>query len=114
MTDRKIDLVFFETQTGRQPVLEWLKELPRADRHTIGQDLMRLQWRWPVGMPLCRSLRDGLWEVRSSLPNNRIARVIFCAHDGELVALHAFIKKRQKTPHDELDLALTRKKELNS
>jgi phage-related protein len=114
MADRKIGLVFFETRAGKQPVLDWLKELPRADRLAIGQDLMRLQWRWPVGMPLCRSLRDGLWEVRSSLPSNRIARVIFCAHDGELVALHGFIKKSQKTPHDDLDLALTRKKELNS
>lgn len=113
MTDRKIELVFFETQTGRQPVLEWLKELPRADRHAIGQDLMRLQWRWPVGMPLCRSLRGGLWEVRSSLPSSRIARVIFCDHAGDLVALHGFIKRSQKTPQHELDLALTRKKELD-
>ena len=74
---------------------------------------MRLQWRWPVGMPLCRSLGDGLWEVRSSLPGNRIARVIFCAHDGALVALHGFIKKSQKAPKADLDLAGKRKKELD-
>lgn len=73
---------------------------------------MRVQWRWPVGMPLCRPLGSGLWEVRSSLPSNRIARVIFCAHEGELVALHGFIKKTRKTPKDDLDLAAKRKKEL--
>lgn len=73
---------------------------------------MRVQWRWPVGMPLCRSLRDGLWEVRSALPSDRIARVIFCAHDGVLVALHGFTKKTQKTPADDLDLARKRTKEL--
>src|ERR1700733_11067915 len=106
MADHKIELVFFETPAGRQPVLDWLKELPREDRHAIGQDLMRVQWRWPVGMPLCRSLGKGLWEVRSSLPSDRIARVIFCAHEGELVALHGFIKKSQKTPQDNLNLAL--------
>ena len=87
--------------------------LSRLDRLAIGQDLERVQYRWPVGMPLCRSLRDGLWEVRTALPSDRIARVIFCAHDGELVALHGFIKKSQKTPKDDLEVALKRKKELD-
>lgn len=114
MAGDKIELVFFQTPAGNQPVLDWLKELPREDRHAIGQDLMRVQWRWPVGMPLCRNLRNGLWEVRSSLPSDRIARVIFCAHEGELVALHGFIKKNQKTPKDDLDLALQRKKEVDT
>ena len=112
MAGDKIDLVFFETSTGNQPVLEWLKGLPRDDRHAVGQDLLRVQYRWPVGMPLCRNLGNGLWEVRSNLPSNRIARVIFCLDDGVLLALHAFIKKTQKTPKDDLDLALKRKKEL--
>jgi phage-related protein len=110
---RKIELVFFVTLSGNQPALEWLRGLPSEDRHAIGQDLMRLQWRWPVGMPLCRNLGDGLWEVRSSLPSSRIARVICCAHDGSLVALHGFIKKSQKTPQADLELALQRKKELD-
>ena len=109
-----IELVFFATPAGNEPVLDWLRELPREDRHTVGQDLMRLQWRWPVGMPLCRSLGKGLWEVRSSLASGRIARIIFCAHEGELVALHGFIKKTQKTPAGDLELALNRMKELTA
>ena len=112
MAVKKIPLVFFQTPSGNEPVLDWLKELPREDRHAIGQDLMRVQWRWPVGMPLCHNLRNGLWEVRSALPSDRIARVIICAHDGELVALHGFIKKAQKTPKDDLALALKRRKEI--
>lgn len=67
MTDgpspQKIPLVFFRTAAGSEPVREWLKELPEAERHTIGQDLLRAQWRWPVGMPLCRPLGNGLWEI---------------------------------------------------
>lgn len=114
MAGEKIELVFFATPAGNQPVLTWLQALPREDRHAVGQDLMRLQWRWPVGMPLCRSLGKGLWEVRSALPSDRIARVIFCPHDGALVALSGFIKKSQKTPQDEIDLALKRKKELDA
>jgi phage-related protein len=80
---------------------------------TVGQDLQRVQYCWPVGMPLCRSLRNGLWDVCSSLPSDRIARVIFCADEGELVALHGFIKKSPKTPKDDLDLAIKRKRELD-
>jgi phage-related protein len=74
---------------------------------------MRVQFRWPVGMPLCRPLGAGLWEVRSNLPSNRIARVMFCFRDGHLVALHGFIKKTQKTPADELELARKRKDEVS-
>ena len=107
---RKIPLVFFRSSAGAEPVLEWLKSLPADERKEIGRDLMRVQWRWPVGMPLCRSLGDGLWEVRSNLPG-RIARVLFCVRDGSIVALHGLIKKTQKTPQSDLDLAKKRMKE---
>ena len=109
----KIPLVFFRTVAGSEPVRDWLLDLAQEDRHAIGLDLMRVQFGWPVGMPLCRSLGKGLWEVRTTL-DNRIARVIFCFSDGELIALHGFIKKAQKTPKADLDLARERKKEYES
>lgn len=109
----KISLVFFRTAAGNEPVRDWLKELPPDDRRAIGQDLQRVQYRWPVGMPLARSLGRGLWEVRTNLASNRIARVIFCFHDDELVALSGFIKKSRKTPAAELVLATERMKELS-
>jgi phage-related protein len=58
-------------------------------------------------MPLCRSIkgRKGLWEIRSNLADGRIARVFFCAHEASMVLLHGFIKKSQKTPVHELDVA---------
>lgn len=108
---RKTPLVFYRTSAGAEAVLDWLKNLPPEERKEIGRDLMRAQWRWPVGMPLCRPLGRGLWEVRSNLPGNRIARVLFCIHDGEMVALHGFIKKTQKTPAADLELARKRMKE---
>jgi phage-related protein len=92
--------------------LDWLKSLPADERKEIGRDLMRVQWRWPVGMPLCRSLDDGLWEVRSNLPG-RIARVLFYIHGGSIVALHGFIKKTQKTAQADLDLAKKRMEEIS-
>jgi phage-related protein len=108
---RKIPLVFYRNSAGAEPVLAWLQSLPAEERKEIGRDLMRAQWRWPVGMPLCRSLGGGLWEVRSNLPG-RIARVLFCISDGRIVALHGLIKKTQKTPQADLDLARRRIKDI--
>jgi phage-related protein len=107
---KKIPLVFFCTRAGNEPVREWLKSLPEADRRAIGRDLMDVQFGWPVGMPLCRALSTGLWEVRTNL-GERTARVIFSFSRGELVALHGFIKKTQKTPQTDIELAAKRKKE---
>jgi len=109
---RKIELVFFRNDAGGEPVRGWLKGLDEAERRAIGTDLLRAQWRWPVGMPLCRPLGKGLWEVRTDLPSNRTARVLICFYGGRLVALHGFIKKTRATPVDDLELARGRKKEL--
>src|SRR5258708_40213276 len=88
-----------------------LRSLDAADRQAVGLDLMRVQYRWPVGMPLCRALGDGLWEVRTSLPSNRIARVLFGVQQGRILVLHGFIKKTQKTPPDDMVLARRRSRE---
>jgi phage-related protein len=111
-TPRKIQLVFFRNDGGSEPVRDWLKGLDQAERHAVGADLLRAQWRWPVGMPLCRPMGKGLWEVRTDLPNNRAARVLICFHQARLVALHGFIKKARATPEDDLMLARKRQKEL--
>lgn len=108
-TPHKIPLVFYRVRSGQEPVREWLRSLPVAERHAIGKDLLRAQWRWPVGMPLCRPLGDGLWEVRTDLPTKRTARVVLCLHEDHLIALHGFIKKTRGTPDD--DLALSRKRQ---
>jgi len=103
---------FYRTPAGAEPVLEWLRSLDKADRHGIGLDLMRVQFGWTIGMPLVRSLKGGLWEVRSTLPSQRIARLLLCFHQGTLVAFHGFIKKTQKTPAEDLALARRRMKEV--
>lgn len=108
----EIPIRFYVSESGRSPVLDWLRGLDKADRHNIGLDLMRVQFGWPIGRPLVGSLKDGLWEVRSALPSQRIARVILCFHDGRLVVLHGFIKKTQKIPADDLALARQRMKEV--
>lgn len=111
MAPLKISVVFYRTPGGVEVVRDWLRGLAEADRAIIGQDLMRVQFRWPIGMPLCRSLGEGLWETRSDLPRGRIARLFFSFAEGRLVALHGVIKKTQKTPSADLALARQRQRE---
>ena len=87
-------------------------DLPVENRKQIGFDIGAVEYGWPVGMPLCRALGKGLWEVRSSLASRRIARVIFCIVDREMVLLHGFLKKTRKTPSADLDLARKRQREV--
>jgi phage-related protein len=110
--DKKLAVTFYRSRAGAEPVRVWLKELAVEDRQALGRDLRLVEMGWPVGMPLCRPLGGGMWEVRSRLPGNRIARVLFCAAQGSMVLLHGFIKKSQKTPQSELDLARKRQKEV--
>ncbi len=89
----------------------WLKGLPSPeDRKRIGEDIKTVEFGWPVGMPVCKPLGDGIYEVRTSLGQNRIARVLFYIDKkGRMVLLHGFIKKTQKTPDEELELARSNK-----
>ena len=110
----RIPVVFWRSTTGREPVRAWLKGLPHDDRRAIGFDLAKLQIGWPVGMPLSRSLGDGLWELRSTMPSSRIARIIFTFSEGTIVLLNGFVKKSQKAPASELALARNRAKDMAS
>lgn len=114
MIDRskKITARFYLTAMGGKPVRDWLLELSRDDRRIVGKDIQKVEFGWPIGMPYCRSVQHGLWEVRSNLPGGRIARVIFCIVGGEMVLLHGFEKKTQKTPTHDIGLALKRKREI--
>ena len=102
---------FYKLSNGIEPVREWLKSLKKTERRIIGEDIKMVQEGWPLGMPLVRNLKDGLWEVRSTLLNT-IARVLFIMHEKRMVLLHGFIKKTQETPTQDLDLAKKRAKEV--
>jgi phage-related protein len=112
--EKKLAATFYQAPSGKEPVREWLKALDRDDRRTIGTDIADVEFGWPVGKPLCDSLGDGLWEVRSNIKDGRIARVIFCIQVSQMVLLHGFVKKTRKTPKRDRHLALGRKKEIAS
>ena len=103
------EVIFYRTEAGNEPALDWFRALQEEERKIVGRDLRVLQLGFPMGMPLCKSLGDGLWELRSTLPK-KIARVIFFLDGPRFIVVHGFIKKSQKTPKEELDAAKARKK----
>ena len=109
---KKVNASFYVTAAGSEPVREWLKRLDEQDRRVVGYDIATVEFGWPIGMPTCRPMGEGLFEVRSDLPGGRIARVLFCTKANRLVLLHGFVKKTQKTPKADLDRARQRKKEI--
>lgn len=92
---------------------DWLKGLPVSDRKAIGEDIKTVQFGWPMGMPVVRKLAPDLWEVRSHITDG-IARTLFTVQDRTMVLLHGFVKKSQKTPATELDIAKRRLKQLRN
>lgn len=102
---------FFRTDAGNEPVREWLRDLTAEDRKVIGTDIKEVQFGWPLGMPLVRKLEPDLWEVRSEIADG-IARVLFTVLERQMVLLHGFVKKAQKTPKNELAVAKARLRRL--
>ena len=102
---KRVQARFFAADSGNEPVRDWLRELPVEDRRAIGRDIKTAEFGWPVGMPVCRPLRGDVWEIRTPLSGNRIARVLFAVEDGNLVLLHGFMKKARRTPTEAIRLA---------
>jgi len=109
---KRLPARFYESASGRAPVRDWLLELGDDDRRSIGKDIAKAEFGWPIGMPSCRSMGAGLFEVRSNLSDGKIGRVLFGIAGGSMVLLHGFIKKTQTTPKADLDLARKRLKEV--
>lgn len=108
----EIPVVFWRLETESEPVRDWLKTLDKEDRRRIGEDIKTVQFGWRIGMPVCRPMGKGVYEVRSRISDKRIARVLFCFYRKRIVLLHGFIKKTQKIPKSDLDLAIKRQKQM--
>ncbi len=108
---KRVPAIFYCTEAGGEPVRNWLKGLSPEDRKRIGEDIKTVEFGWPIGMPVCKPFGDGIYEVRTTLAQNRIARVLFYIDKkGRMVLLHGFIKKTQKTPDEDFNLARRNKK----
>ena len=111
--DRPIPVVFFQLDSGREPVRDWIKGLDRQNRKLVGEDIKTLQFGWPLGMPVARKVAEDLWELRSRLKTG-IARTFFTVYAGHIVLVHGYVKKTQKTPTKDLAVAKRRLTKLRS
>jgi phage-related protein len=111
---KRLPAAFWRSASKVEPVRECLQSLAKDDRYEIGTAIKTVEFGWPIGMPVCRPMGDGLWEVRASLARGRIARLLFCVHGGRMILLHGFMKKTQRTPKHDLALARDRKRQLES
>jgi len=106
----RLEAVFFRTTSGNEPVCDWLKRLSKDERKAVGEDIAYVQFKWPIGKPRVDHLRSAVWEVRTNL-GTRIARTLFAVDGAQMILLHGFIKKTQRTPNDDIELAEKRFKE---
>ena len=111
---KKLEVRFFKSESGNEPVRDWLKDFSAEDKRAIGKDLMIVEMGWPVGMPVCRPLTgaNGLWEVRTEISDGRISRILFSVSGGQMILLHGFVKKTQRTPPDDIHTAIQRRRRL--
>lgn len=108
---KRVPAIFYRTEAGNEPVRDWLRGLDREDRRRLGEDIKLVEFGWPIGMPMCRPMGEGLHEVRTALTDNRIARVLFYVDKRQrMVLLHVFIKKSRTVPVEDLDLAKANKR----
>ena len=104
---KRIKASFFKTELGKEPVRDWLMSLPKDERQKIGEDIKTVEFGFPIGMPTCRPMGKGLYEVRTNL-ENKITRILFSVEGDKMILLHGFVKKTQKMPKEDLDLAFKR------
>lgn len=114
MATSKLEISFFRSEQQVEPVREWLKELTKEEKRIIGTDLKTIQVSWPLGMPLVKNVGNSIWEARSNLPQGKISMIFFVIYNDTIVLLHGFIKKAQKIPPKELDLAKKRRQQLEA
>ena len=109
--DMTLEVAFYRTESGNEPVRAWLQGLSKQDKRIIGGDIKTVQYGWPIGMPVVRKMDPGLWEIRCRL-DQRIARILFTGMGERMILLHGFIKKSRKPPQADLQLAKDRKANL--
>jgi phage-related protein len=108
---KNLTVHFYQTSSGKEPVRDWLKLRTQDEKKAIGEDIKAIEFLWPVGYPRVRKLDKNLWEVRTDLQDG-ICRIFFTIWKKYMVLIHGIIKKTQKTPQQDLDIAKKRRDEV--
>lgn len=100
-----LQILFYRTARGDEPVADYIKGLPFKERIKIEAFLQVLATTGRLDMPHGRKMvgQKNLFEIRSGRH-----RILYGLHEGDVVLVHAFMKKSQATPKGEIDLAVGR------
>jgi phage-related protein len=108
--EKTISAEFYQTEAGGEPVRDFLRKALTADeRKAVGKDIRIVEYGWPIGMPVCKDLKNGLYEVRTDF-SNRICRILFGIYGPRMIPFHGFIKESGETPKVDMDTALDRQR----
>ena len=106
---KKYEIEFYEDKKGQSQIVNWIKELDSNPTKENKSTLKKLYYQMErleydgtfIGEPLVKQIEGKIWELRP-VPN----RVFFATlEDNELILLHQFRKKSQKTPKREIEQA---------
>ena len=108
---KRVPAMFYRTEGGNEPVRSLLLDLDKDDRRKVGEDIKLVEFGWPIGMPTCRPMGNGIHEIRTDISEGRTVRIFFYIDAKQrMVLLSGLIKKTRKTPGVEMELALSNKR----
>lgn len=100
MEAKRIVARFYRTRAGSQPVRDWLLSIEADDRRIVGGDIARVEYGWPIGMPACRGLGDGLYEVRSTVRSGKVEARTYFGIDGTIMLLLNSHEGKSRQDHE--------------
>ena len=113
----EFEIIFYKDVEGNNPIEEFILELGKSNRILVAktrQGIEKLRNKAYHKEPLSKHLESGLWELRIKAGTD-ILRIIYTFSKGRIIILlHIFIKKKQKTPIGELEIARKRLKEIKA
>ena len=97
---------FYETEDGRTPTREFLDSLePKMNVKMVGLMEILEERGYSLREPYSAPLEDGIFELRAVQGSNISRALFFFYVEGRIVITHGFIKKTQKTPRAQIELA---------
>jgi len=108
----KFEVVFYEKKNGESPVEDFIsKQDMKMQAKLIGLLEILEEKGNLLREPYSKYIDDGVFELRCKVGNNITRVLYFFYHKGKIVLTNAFVKKTQKTPSREIELAKIRRNE---